>query len=352
MKLFLALTAVVALFHTAAAAQEPAISFRNGEFQVTGWQFGAEPRDGWASVFRVYSGNESSSPMLGFYSIERGALIFHPRFPLSPHVAYRAVFGPADAPLTQTIVDPAPLPRPSTHVEQIYPSADVLPGNVLKLYIAFSASMSRGEAWKHIHLLDAQGAPVKLALLEIEQELWDAEHMRLTVLFDPGRIKRGLVPANELGTPIVEGRRYTLLIDKEWPDANGVPLTQEFRKEFRGGPVDRLPPTPNLWKISAPSAGTRDPLVVTFPKPMDWALLQRMLRVRGVPGQISIGAHETELRFIPSTPWIAGTHMIEADSALEDIAGNRLNREFDMDTMKSSIPPEGPSTISIPFEVN
>ena len=351
MKLFLALAAVVALFTPAAAAQKPAISFRNGEFQVTGWQFGPEPNDGWASVFRIYAGVESSSPMLGSYSIERGALVFHPRFPLSPHVAYRAVFGPADAPQTQTTVDPAPLPQPSTHIAAIYPTADVLPGNVLKLYITFSAPMSRGEAWKHIHLLDAEGAPVKLALLEIEQELWDAENRRLTVLFDPGRIKRGLVPANELGTPIVEGRRYTLLIDKAWPDANGVPLTQEFRKQFRGGPVDRVPPAPGLWKVSAPAAGSRDPLIITFPKPMDWALLQRMLRVRTAPGQIAIGAHETELRYTPAAPWIAGTHVIEADAALEDIAGNRLNREFDMDTLKSSVPPEGPAIISIPFEV-
>ena len=49
----------------------------------------------------------------------------------------------------------------------------MLPANELKLYIYFSAPMSRGEAWKHIHLLDDAGKPVPLAFLELDQELWD-----------------------------------------------------------------------------------------------------------------------------------------------------------------------------------
>jgi hypothetical protein len=50
--------------------------------------------------------------------------------------------------------------------------------------------MSRGEAYRRVHLLDATGRPINLAFLEIEQELWDPEGRRLTLLFDPGRVKR------------------------------------------------------------------------------------------------------------------------------------------------------------------
>jgi hypothetical protein len=55
------------------------------------------------------------------------------------------------------------------------------------------------------------------------KKLWDNEQMRLTVLFDPGRIKRGLVSQEELGMATQAGRKYRLVIDQDWPDANSVP---------------------------------------------------------------------------------------------------------------------------------
>ena len=88
--------------------------------------------------------------------------------------------------------------------------------------------MSRGEAWKHIHLLDDSGKPVPLAFLELDQEFGTPANQRLTVLFDPGRIKRGLVPTNEIGSPIVEGKHYKLVIDRDWHDARRVAARREF----------------------------------------------------------------------------------------------------------------------------
>ncbi len=45
-------------------------------------------------------------------------------------------------------------------VTEVYPSAAVLPENLLRFYIQFSAPMSRGEAYRRIKLLDAGGKPV------------------------------------------------------------------------------------------------------------------------------------------------------------------------------------------------
>ena len=104
------------------------------------------------------------------------------------------------APIEAGFDVPKAAPRAATRIEQVYPSTDTLPANTLKLYIYFSAPMRRGEAWQHIRLLDEHGAPVELPFLEIDQELWDPTNTRLTVLFDPGRIKRGLVPLQRIGT--------------------------------------------------------------------------------------------------------------------------------------------------------
>ena len=149
--------------------------------------------------------------------------------------------------------------------------------------------MSRGEAWQHIHLLDENRKPITGAFVEIDQELWDPSYRRLTVLFDPGRIKRGLAPNQQMGLPIVEGKHYTLLIDREFHDAHGAPLQEAFRKAFRGGPVDRVPPDPLQWRVAEPKSGTREPLVVDFPKPLDYALLQRLLEVMPATARYCVG---------------------------------------------------------------
>ncbi len=145
------------------------------------------------------------------------------------------------------------------------------------MYVYFSAPMSRGEAWKRIHVLDQDGNPIELPFLVIDQELWDPAYQRLTLLFDPGRIKRGLVLNQQMGPPIAEGKQYTLVIDREWLDARGVPLAEGFRKPFRGGPADRTPPALERWRVSPPKAGTLDALTVDFPKPMDYGLMQRLI---------------------------------------------------------------------------
>ena len=44
---------------------------------------------------------------------------------------------------------------------------------------------------------------------------------RLTLLLDPGRIKRGVRPLEEIGGALQVGRTYTLVIDDAWPDAKG-----------------------------------------------------------------------------------------------------------------------------------
>lgn len=326
------------------------IQLANGVFKVAGWRADGSRKD-WPAVFSVYAGPGDVPAMLGNYTIEAGVLEFHPRFPLAPGVHYRAVFRPPGGPPIERSFDgPKPPDHATTRVEHIYPSAAVLPANLLKLYIVFSAPMSRGEAWKRIHLLDEGGRPIKGAFLEIDQELWDPDLRRLTVLFDPGRIKRDLAPNLQMGVPIVEGHKYTLAVDRGFPDARGVPLAEAFRKPFRGGPADRIPPDPATWRIVAPSAGSRNALAVKFPKPLDYALLQRTLEVVGVRGAVAVDLNETEWLFTPAEPWKPGGYKLAIDTTLEDLAGNRIGRAFDRNEGDRSRAPEG--KIFLAFEIH
>ena len=306
-------------------------------------------------MFSLYAGTADAPAMLGNYSVEGGTLVFRPRYPLAAGVKYRAVFRqPGRTTIERTFHGPTRLAAAATRVERVYPSADVLPSNTLRLYIYFSAPVSRGEVAARVHILDGTGKELKDVLLP-GQELWDPNNQRLTMTFDPGRIKRGLESNSKMGPPIAERQRYTLVIDHGWPDAQGMPLAADYRKEVRGGPPVRVPPTPKQWKVTPPPAGTSAPLVVEFGRSMNYPLLQRMLQVTGPSGRaagtIAVDGNETSWRFTPRTPWPAGAYRLLVDTDLEDVSGNRIDQPFDIDVFEKVTAHLTTRTVSVPFSV-
>jgi hypothetical protein len=350
----LAAIAVFLLMGTAAIAESFSIQRDGDAFKVSGWNSPrTEPARGWSSIFAVYAGGGDVPPLLGSYAVEGGSLVFHPRFPISAGVHYRAVFHPpgGGAAVQKTFDGPPREITPLAHVERVYPSSDVLPSNQLRLYIYFSAAMSRGEAGQRIHMLDEKGKVLPGVFLPGE-ELWDPGFRRLTMTLDPGRIKRGLTSNEAMGPPITEGKRYTLVIDRDWTDARGVRMVDGFRKPFRGGPAERHPPNPAQWKVIAPKAGTSEALAVNFPTPMNYPLMERMLKVSGIAGTVSIDKQETEWRFTPREPWKAGDYKLMVDTGIEDLAGNHIGEAFDIDVFDRVTEHIATNTISLPFSIH
>ena len=341
---------------TTVSNQSVSIQFESNAFKVVGWPApAAAPSGGWGPVFAVYV-EGASDRLLGSYAVENRTLIFRPQFPLAAGVRYRAVFRQpgSRAAVEETFNGPPKSVTPVTRVERVYPTADTLPSNQLRMYVYFSAPMSRGEATRRVHLLDQNGRELSAEFLPGE-ELWDPNVQRLTLTFDPGRIKRGLTSNQRMGPPVAEGQRYTLVIDREWPDARGVPLVDGYRKIFRGAPAIRTPPDQKLWKLTTPRAGTVDPLIVDFDRPMNYPLLQRMLQVstsRGlIEGTISVDRQESQWRFAPKAPWTAGAHQLIVDTALEDLAGNKIGQPFDIDVFDRVTEHITTKTVDVPFTV-
>jgi hypothetical protein len=348
--------AVVLLLGTAAAAQTASIQLSGNTFKVVGWKAPSGiPAAGWASIFAVYAGSGNIPPLLGTYSVENGSLEFRPRFPFAPGMEYRAVFRPpGGTPVEKIFHGPRRDLTPSTRILQVYPTAGVLPSNQLRLFIYFSAPMSRGEAFQHIRLLDAHGKVLPDVFLPAE-ELWGPHNQELTITFDPGRIKRGLTSNEKMGPPIESGKRYTLAIDRYWQDARGVPLVAGFRRSFRGGPAIRTPPDPKTWQIVSPKANTSEALVLDFPEPMNYPLLRTMLHVSSAAGEIagnvSVDRHEMQWRFTPRQSWSAGDYRLIVDTGLEDLAGNHIGQLFDIDVFKRVTHHIVSKTVSLPFVV-
>ena len=313
--------------------------------------------------FVVSVDRDRAEPIEGKGVISEGRLIFTPRWPPTPGVRYRIVID--RAPLGDANPDPAVRavvslrkvpPAKPTEIEKLYPTADVLPENTLRLYIQFTAPMTRGNAYRHLKLLKADGKPVYLPFLELDEELWSPDGKRLTVLFDPGRVKRGLKPREEDGPIFEDGKKYTLVIDKAWEDETGFPLKASLTKAFSVTKPDDAPVDPNAWKLSEPSDGSGS-LKVTFEKPLDRALAERMLTVRGPDGKpvsvaVSVNATQTGVEIRPASKlWVAGKYQLVVDKRLEDVCGNRVGRAFELDVLRPipKVPEVG--TLELPFAV-
>ena len=309
-------------------------------------------------VFTVSVDAPDVPGLLGNYRIESSALIFSPQFPLQPGVSYRAVARiPGAAPVSRVFSIPKVDAKPTTVVQRVYPSANVLPENQLKFYIHFSSAMARGFAYEHISLVDQSGARVEVPFLQLGEELWDPSARRFTLFFDPGRIKRGLLSQQELGIALHEGQRYTLVIAKGWKDAEGRPLAADFRKTFTVGPADRKTIDLKSWAIGKPLAGTRNVLTVSFPEPMDHAILQRELDVvtsagTAIKGGVAIGPDEKRWIFTPDVAWKKGTYTIRVGTALADLAGNMIDRPFEIDVFERVDQNLSRSTRSLEFRVD
>jgi hypothetical protein len=145
------------------------------------------------------------------------------------------------------------------------------------------------------------------------------------------------------------------MIDREWRDANGVPMIASFTKQFRGGPALRQPPDPKTWTITTPLADSSQPLVVSFGRPMNYTLLQRMLKISGargdVTGTVDVAREESEWRFVPQRPWSAGPVRLFVDTSLEDLAGNKIGQPFDIDVFDRVTERITTATTSVPFEI-
>ena len=95
------------------------------------------------------------------------------------------------------------------------------PENTLRLYVHFSGQMTRGNIYRHVKLIRDDGREVKRPFLELDEELWSSDGLRATLFFDPGRVKRELVPREQDGPILEEGHSYALVFSREWKDAEG-----------------------------------------------------------------------------------------------------------------------------------
>lgn len=288
------------------------------------------------------AGNDAA--IIGNYTRVGGEISFTPVIPFSRGMEYELFY-------RDKIIGKIKIPMANVSeaavVAAVYPSADTVPENLLKIYLQFSAPMREGEALKHIALVDSEGDTVSGVFLDLQPELWNEERTVLTVWLDPGRIKRDLIPNRQMGNPLQKGKQYSVVVSNKWKDVQGLALQQEYRKKFYVGDRDSRSPQTETWVMSLPHIATKEPLKVHMNEPLDYFLLQETISIADekeniVAGNIKIYENESGFEFIPDQPWKAGRYKLQVAFYLEDLAGNNLQRLYDREISRQPEKKEEP----------
>jgi hypothetical protein len=280
-------------------------------------------------------------PVAGRYSVTDRGVRFTPAFPFQPGRRYdvRVDLGRFRREGARTLATTVALPRGATpaakaRVVGVSPAGATVPENLLRFYIWFSAPMSREAGLPHVTLTDERTGVVTDAFLPVDGGFWNHDFTRYTLFFDPGRVKVGILPNERMGRPLIAGHRYRLAIATSWRDAQGAPLVEPFEHRFAAGKAVTAPLDLATWQITAPPAGTREPLVLRTPAPLDHAIALRALGIvsagEEIDGDISLDVTDTRWQLVPRKPWRAGTYSVVALETLEDPAGNRPGRAFEV----------------------
>ncbi|MET1259893.1 hypothetical protein ABV409_11135 [Flagellimonas sp. DF-77] len=296
-------------------------------------------------------------PVQGRHTVEGDYLVFTPFFPFERGLAYVVRFKQFDTEIGhsyRSFFFEGQQPSHEVKVLGIYPSGNVLPENLLRFYIHFNTPMKKGMAMDYITLSDAAGTSVPNSFMEFKQELWSPDGKRLTLLFDPGRIKRGVSTHMQLGPALLEGDRFYLTVSEAWQNVFGATLSKKTTKEFLVGVANRTAIDLRNWQIHRPKVRSLEPLTIIFDRAMDHALLQSMITIEGevkksIAGQWEVHGLEHRIQFVPSEEWQQGSYRIIVDSRLEDVAGNNLQNPLDQ--IKRERGSDSPTHQTIEFQL-
>ncbi len=281
---------------------------------------------------RVQLVTRERSDILGIVNFADEAVIFEPVVPFTKGLQYEVMLG-------NVVLSTIRIPESESSATQligIYPSQDTVPENLLKIYLKFSHPMAEGRSLSQITLLNHRLDTMHGTFLDLQPELWNVDGTVLTLWLDPGRIKRDLIPNKTLGTPLEAGERYTLHVSTGWRSKEGVRMKEPFKKTFVTTSRDDVSPSPALWRINSPAAGTNEPLIVDVLESLDYSLLNDAIEVLdkdnvSIAGEVLSGNEERSFQFIPDEKWKANKYVLRIEGRLEDLAGNNLNRPFDRD---------------------
>lgn len=290
-------------------------------------------------VLQVFVGTadeccDNKMPIAGRYTRDSNRLSFTPAFGFNERQDYVARVRRAHSEEMIPFRIASTVAIVPAAVTEFYPSGDTLPENTLRFYIHFSVPMTPHVAFDYIRLRNTSGIEDESAFMRFKQELWNEDRTRLTVLFDPGRIKREVATNVELGPALLPGWQYSLSVEGGWPSADGASVLPPFTRNFTVSPALRDRPDVRLWKVAAPCVGTQDLLRIALDRPFDRHLLHKDIQIiakdgERIEGTVQVNEGEMSWSLAPDAAWTHRELFVVAHTKLEDVAGNNFRDLLD-----------------------
>ena len=287
--------------------------------------------------------------MLGTITRENELWHFKPRFSFELDQSYQVVLT-INSNVISTFIQPTSRPVASPPaVSMVVPGDSLVPANILRFFIHFTQPMTKHNAYDHVHILGHNGDTIPDLFYPADPPLWDDSGQRLTLLFDPGRIKTGLQPNKQWGLGLKSNHQYQLVISN-LQDYRGTPMIKDFSYDFKTTQADHQMPSYSQWELTTPSANTEESFIIKFDEPLNPAQIPSHIRLEkeGTPWPAELRAHPHQITFISEEPWPAGIYQLMVFNTLEDRAGNSLRKPFEV-ADGSAI--SKPQWISIPFQI-
>ncbi len=293
---------------------------------------------GHIEVLGLYVNQDAEAQILGAWSFKSGQALFTPALPLEAARNYFVMYTQNDKVIRWYRVTGELRTKDSTPptVVHIYPTSSTLPENLLRFYIEFSQPMREENFIEHISFTDKNGNELEGVFLPSRYEYWNLERTKITIIFDPGRVKTGLIAHQQYGGRALKaGKEYTLAIQAGWRAMNGNSLAETTTKTFEVTKEVMAPIDISDWKLEIPTANTHSPLMIRFDRPIDHINAQSFVTVvdrfnNPVEGSISISESETLWQFSPAKTWTPGEYQVVINKKLEDVCGNNLVHGFDV----------------------
>ena len=200
----------------------------------------------------------------------------------------------------------------------VAPSGPTVPARLLRISVTFATPQVGGLA-SPAALLRADGTIIIDAL--VDQQLWSPDRRTVTLLLDPGRVKSGLVARSKAGPVLRPGELVALRISDQ--------IVHRWTVDGGGCVV----PDPASWNLATPRSGSREPVQLGFPGPIDALSRERIavadMEGNRIGGSATLADGERRWRFVPALPWPRGTLQIIVHPRMENACGDEPGEPFE-----------------------
>lgn len=224
-----------------------------------------------------------------------------------------------------------PVPPTPVSIAAMYPASGDIPYNQLYFHIRFSRPMVQDpRAWRYVSVVNDRGDTLPNAWRQ--RSYWLDSGRLLVLMIHPGRVKSGI---HYLGPLFDSGKNYRICLQPGIKAVDGSQPATAYAQTYHVVSPDRQSPAVSISKDGLPQAGTTQPLILHCSEQMDYASVFDGVSItddRGKPIALQIAPLTGTNNYVlmPTTAWVHSNYTLILKNAVYDLAGNRLDRLFEV----------------------